>query len=396
MNEEFKNILQKFVEIQSVSTDPDYKKEIEKATSFVVNYAKKSGLEVEVVRGFENQIIIAKTPENPKLKTILVYGHYDVQPADQDSFNLKEKNGRFYGRGTADNKGQILIHLYSVIELLNTKELGFNVIFLIEGNEETGSSELNKFLKKYKRELKSNCIIVSDSVLLGEKATLQESFRGATSLEVVLETGKEEMHSGLFGGVVPNAAEELGKIVGSLSEFTGSKVGFIPNTKEYERRRGLKATVEVTGFATGYNGAGFKNSIPCRAIAKLNVRSAPEQDLKKLVEKLKKFLRSRTPKYASLKFVESMAMSGMKMDLTNEFAVRAGKILKEVYKTELVVKNGGGTLPIAIGFRDILKAPQVLVPLANEDCNVHADSENISFDAVKKGLLFSARFFSNS
>lgn len=396
MDKKFVKIFRQLVGVKSISTDPKYKKDIEKAKNLIVNYVKRAGLVVEVVRGFDNPIIIAKTPVNTKLETILVYGHYDVQPADLDLFNLKKKNNRFYGRGTADNKGQILIHLYSVIKLLRENKLGFNTIFLIEGNEETGSFELNKFLKKYKRILKSDCIIVSDSVLVsGNFATLQESFRGATSLEVILETAKDEMHSGLFGGVVPNAAEELGKIVGSLTDFVGKKNVYSANTKRYEKRRGLEATVEVTGFTSGYTDIGFKNSIPCKAIAKINVRSAPTQDLTKLVLKLKKFILSKSPKYVKVKFVDSIAMSGMKLDLNNKFTKRAGKILEEVYGGKLVIKNGGGTLPIAAGFRDILKSPQVLIPLANEDCDVHSASENMTIKAIKKGLEFSSRFFGN-
>ena len=124
MNKEFIKILKEFVEIPSISTDPAYKKDIEKASSWVFNYAQKSGLEAKIIRGFENPVIIAKTAVDPKLKTILVYGHYDVQPADTNLFNLKKKGNRFYGRGTADNKGQILIHLYSVIKLLKEKKTG--------------------------------------------------------------------------------------------------------------------------------------------------------------------------------------------------------------------------------------------------------------------------------
>jgi len=269
--------------------------------------------------------------------------------------------------------------------------------FSFEGNEETGSFELNRFLKKYRRILKSDCIIVSDNVLAyGNKATLQKSFRGATSIEVILKTAKDDAHSGLFGGVTPNAAEELGKIVGNLTDFVGRKDIYSPNTKKYEERRGLEPTVEVTGFISGYIGEGFKNSIPCKAVAKLNLRSAPTQNIEKLVSKLKKFILSRSPKYVKVNFVDNIAIVGMKFSLENKFSQRAGKILKEVYGSELVVKNGGGTLPIAIGFRDILKVPQVLIPLANEDCNVHSAAENISVEAVKKGLEFSYRFFSKN
>ncbi|MEO6077257.1 MAG: M20/M25/M40 family metallo-hydrolase, partial [Candidatus Andersenbacteria bacterium] len=133
---QFKTLLREFVSIPSVSTDSTYIKNIEKAVTWLVSFMVKSGLEVKTIQGFGNPIIIAKTPKNPLLKTILIYGHYDVQPAQKkdgwksEPFSLTEKNGRLFGRGSADNKGQILTHLYSVAKLIKEKKLGFNIIFL--------------------------------------------------------------------------------------------------------------------------------------------------------------------------------------------------------------------------------------------------------------------------
>ena len=125
----FTKILKEFVAIKSISTDSKYKDEINKAVKGLADFCSKNKLKTKIIRDFDNPIIIAKTTTNPKLKTILVYGHYDVVPADPSMFNLQKKSGRFYGRGTADNKGQILVHLYSVIKLLRENKLGLNVIF---------------------------------------------------------------------------------------------------------------------------------------------------------------------------------------------------------------------------------------------------------------------------
>ena len=387
--------------IQSISADQKYKDKIKEAAKLLGNFCTKNGLDVKIINGFENPIVIIKTPFDQKLKTVLVYGHYDVQPAKKEDgwknnpFRLTETKGKIFGRGTADNKAQILIHIYSVINLLKEKRLGSNVIFLIEGNEETGSTRLRKFLRKHKGMLKADCILVSDSELGPNNIPgLEKSFRGAMNFEVMLETGTDDLHSGLFGGVAPNAAEELSKIIGSLVEFTGRKTGFIPRTKEYERRRTLEPTVEVTGLISGYVENGFKNSIPCKASAKINVRSVPSQDPGVLAERVKKFILSKAPAHTKICFTDGENARGMVLELKNPFAKKARRILKEVYNKEPVVKRGGGTLPVGIIFRDILKVPQVMVPLADENCGAHSASEFISLEAIEKGLQFSARFFS--
>jgi len=222
---------------------------------------------------------------------------------------------------------------------------------------------------------------------------LEGGFRGSMNFEVTLETGKEDLHSGLFGGVAPNATEELGKILGSLTEFTGRKNGFVPGSNLYENRRTLESTVEVTGFVSGYTDIGFKNSIPCKATAKINVRSVPNGNPKKLVMEVKKFILSKAPKYAKISFVDGESAQGIVLNLNNKFAKRAKQILKEVYSEESIIKNGGGTLPIADTFKRVLKIPQVMVPLADENCGAHSASEFISLKAVEKGLVFSSRFF---
>ncbi len=392
----FIKILKEFVAIQSISTDSQYKKEIAKAVKKLADFCLHNGLKTKILKSSENPVIVAKTPLIPELKTILIYGHYDVQPVENnDAFILKNKRDKLFGRGTADNKGQILIHLYSIINLLKEKKLGFNVIFLIEGNEETGSAHLKQVLQKKKKFLKADCILVSDSELGPKnKPGLEKSFRGAMNFEVKLEIGNEDLHSGLFGGVVPNATEELGKILGSLTEFTGKKSGFTPRTKKYEDRRTLQQTVEVTGFVSGYIGTGFKNIIPCKASAKINVRSLPDKNPKLLAKQVKKFILSKAPRYTKIKFIDGECAQGMEIDLENPFAERAKKILREVYDQKPIEKRGGGTLPVGAMFKDIFNIPQVMVPLADENCGAHSASEFISLQAIRKGLEFSTRFFS--
>ncbi len=429
--EKFIKLLKEFVAIESVSTDKSYKSEIDKAAKWLLDFAKKSGLKTEIIKGYDNPIVIIRTPKKPALQTILVYGHYDVQPAKTSDgwrtapFSLSSRNGKLYGRGSADNKGQILMHLFSVVKLLRENRLGYNVIFLIEGNEETGSPVLSNFIRDYKDKLATDCIIISDGEIAGDGIpALEGSFRGSANLEVTLKTAKDDVHSGLFGGVMPNAGLELTRIVSKIHDknqrilvkgfysdlkkirdknetrmdfrkLTGTKIVFARSETEYKVRTGLEPAVEITGLKTGYIEEGFRNSIPSKASTKINLRSAPEQDPDRLFLLLKNFLRSNTPDYAEIKIQLDRASIGARLETENQFAVRAKKLLKEVYKKDPITKHSGGTLPIVSDFQKYLKAPQVMIPLANADCGMHSASENISLDCIKKGLEFSEKFFSS-
>ena len=426
----FQKLLSEFVSIPSVSTDISFKKGIDRAANWLVAYAKQSDMQVKKVVGFGNPIIIASTKKDQNLKTILVYGHYDVQPANKkdgwktNPFSLTLNKGRLYGRGSADNKGQILTHLYSVAKLIKEKRLIFNVIFLIEGNEETGSPNFRKGLEKNLNNLRCDCVVISDGGLgTGDSPALEASFRGSMNMEVSLTTAKDDLHSGLFGGIVPNAAEELSLLISKLHDknkrvlvpgfyddikkqkvlaggneinlrkLTGTKKVFARNESEYEIKTGLEPAIEVTGISSGYTDVGFRNSVPAKSIAKINVRFAPEQKPKRLIKLLQKFIKENVPDYTSVTITLTDTAPGANLDMKNEFAKRATSLLRTVYKTNPTTKNVGGTLPIVNDLKQILKVPQVMIPLANEDCGMHSASENIKVNCVKKGLAFSSMFF---
>ncbi len=426
--EKFIKLLRDFVSIRSVSTDPRHKKDIEETAMWLTSYCKKSGLKAKVIRGYDNPIVIAKTKSNPKLETVLIYGHYDVQPADKNDgwksepFSLIQKGGKLFGRGSADNKGQILIHLYSVARLLKEKRLGYNAIFLIEGNEETGSPLLKRFINDYKNELKSDFVVISDGELAASNSpALEGSFRGVANLQIVLKTASDDMHSGLFGGVVPNAALELSKLLrqthdkeqkilvpgfyndsknsqaknpAKVKNITGSNKIFAKNHSEYETRTGLHPAIEITSLYSGYLGEGFRNSIPSKAIAKINIRSGPKQNPARLFILFKEFIQDITPEYITIEGKLDSTSNGAELNTNNKYSRKAINILEKIYGEKIRVKHSGGTLPIVNDFKKILKIPQIMIPLANEDCGMHSASENISLACLKKGLEFSERFFS--
>ncbi len=434
MNKDFQKLLSEFVSIPSVSADVAYKNSIEKASQWVASFAKRSGMQVKVIKGFDNPIVIARTKRNPRSQTILVYGHYDVQPAKKEDgwktepFTLTKKGGKLYGRGSTDNKGQILTHLYSTAKLIQERKLGYNVIFMVEGNEETGSPNLKRFIEKNKKDLACDCVIISDGELGRRNSpALEASFRGVINLEISMRTAKDDMHSGLFGGAVPNAAEELSRLISKFHDenkrilvpgfygnkgkkkeilnkkeqdglklITGSEKVFANNNSQYEWRTGLEPAIEVTSFVSGYLGVGFRNSIPSYASAKINIRTVSDQNQDKILTAFKQFVSKNVPSYVTLKIKSDEASPGASLQTKNEFARRASKILKNIYREEPVEKHSGGTLPIVNNFKNILNVPQVMIPLANEDCGMHSASENITIDSLEKGLAFSYKFFSTN
>ena len=217
--EEFIKILTHYVSLKSISTDPQYNGEILKTADWIKSYLESFGFGVEFIQGPTcNPIVFGKITVNPEFKTVLVYGHYDVQPSDQ--FDLQEKDGRLIGRGVVDNKGQNLIHIYSVCKLIKENKLKYNVKFLIEGNEETANDDLHDLLILHKDKLKSDIVLVSDGEMINERPTVDASLRGGFNVRLIYRTALNNVHSGIYGGAIPNAAYEMGNFISNLSPFT--------------------------------------------------------------------------------------------------------------------------------------------------------------------------------
>ncbi|KXK10248.1 MAG: putative succinyl-diaminopimelate desuccinylase, partial [Microgenomates bacterium OLB23] len=214
-------LLKEFVALRSISTDPSYIKDIEKTAQWLGNLLTQYGFTVKITKGAGNPIVCAQY-NNGSQQHVLIYGHYDVQPAEinegwtHDPFELKEKNGRLYGRGAVDNKGQIMIYIATVIELIQQKSLGYNVTFLIEGNEEAGSSGLDTFVETHKEKLLADFLLVSDGEITAGHPVIEVGFRGVLNIALTVETSTKDNHSGLYGGIIPNAANELSILLGKL------------------------------------------------------------------------------------------------------------------------------------------------------------------------------------
>ncbi|MBD3280508.1 M20/M25/M40 family metallo-hydrolase [Candidatus Dojkabacteria bacterium] len=437
MDKKYIELLKEFAAFKSISTSAKYKDDCKKCAEWMKTQFAENGFEVEVIEGYGNPLVLASYEvEDESAETVLIYGHYDVQPAekgdgwDSEPFELTEKDERFYARGVMDDKGLVLIHMWTLFELLKSGKLKYNVKFLVEGDEETGSVGVTKFIEEYKDKLDSDFVLVSDGPQFENRPTLEVGYRGTFNLTLKLKTLDNDVHSGQYGGVTPNAAYELSHLLAHLmdgdklnipevyeglpgkekvakmtkdfdfdaksySEKTGAKMVFWEEGLNYFAQKGLRPAVEITGLNSGYVGEGYRNSIPAEATAKINFRLAEGQSVVKTIEGFRRFVEKYLPEYVQYE-IETTAepISGYSVDTDNKYFSATEKLLEKVYGGKVFKNYVGGTIPIIRNFMDILDVPTVSVPLANADSGMHSVNENLTFEKVEKGLEFSEKFFS--
>lgn len=437
--DKYKELLSQFLSFETISA-LNHPKEIKQAVFWLENLFSKNNFEVETVYGYDNPVIIATKEVDSTLPTVLIYGHYDVQPASfeewgSDPFVLRELNSRFMGRGVVDNKGQVLVHIVNVFDLLEKGRLAYNVKFLIEGNEETGSPNIGKLLEKYKKQLNCDFVLISDSAMIQNHPTIELGLRGTLNTTLTITTSDRDLHSGLFGGVVPNALHEASELLaklftdkniisypefydgvvnqeGSLEELiteipfsekeyrdlTGCNEMILEHNQNFFSQTGLRPTIQVTGIESGYTGKGYRNSIPSSAIIKFNFRLVPNQDPDKVLSNFKKYVNRTLPGYIKHKFTLPESTEGsvkaVRVSIENRYIEKAKQVLEEVYNKKIYYSFNGATLPIVANFERVLGSNIVMVALANADCNMHAIDENFDLQSLEKGLEFSNKFLS--
>ena len=395
LKKRYVELLTEFVSIKTVSTNPSFKKEIQKSVIWLSSLFKKNNFKVNILKGKEhNPIVIAKYIFNQNLKTILVYGHYDVQPADKkdgwknDPFKLRKVKNKYIARGVIDNKGQILAHMTAVFSAIKEKTLSSNVIFMIEGNEESGNPFLSKIIEKNKKLLECDMIVISDGEMKGKNPALDISFRGGGNMRIVYKAGNNDLHSGLFGGLVPNPVYEISHLLLKLKDDLKRKV-----SKDRILFGGLTQTIEVSGIVSGYTGHGFKNIIPAKSEARLNIRTVYPQISNNIVTDIEKFIKKNTPKYIKLSIEKEVHGDPIYLDTKHSCIKSIKNILAGVYKNKVLEQHVGGSIPVVQDFKSILNKPIAMIPLSNEDCNMHGVDENLSEYHMIKALEFCSSFW---
>src|SRR5437588_1122455 len=421
-----------FLRFPSVSTDDQYKQKLEECARWLVEKLTSIGLETKLVPTRGHPIVWARNKHQPGRRTVLIYGHYDVQPPDPlelwDSppFEPVLKNGYVFARGATDNKGQILSHILGIQETIEQEgELPVNLHLVIEGEEEIGSANLGSFLSENRDALKCDVAMVSDTGMIARGVpTLSYGLRGVTALEIKATGPKMDLHSGIFGGAVANPATALAKLLATLHDENGHVAvkGFYDDVlplEDWERemwrklpidadgemlketgapalfgekdfstleRIWARPTAEVNGMGSGYQGPGTKTVLPSHAMAKLTFRLVPNQDGDKIVDLVKKHFQKNLPIGVTLEMVSGHSGPWYLTDPKSKFGEAAQRALKKAFNKDAALIREGGSIPIVSDFRNILGVETLLLGLALANCRAHSPNENFPLENLKIGI----------
>jgi acetylornithine deacetylase/succinyl-diaminopimelate desuccinylase-like protein len=428
-----------FLRIPSISARSEYREATRQAGQWVVDHMRGAGLDAALLDTPGHPVALGEwRGAGRDAPTLLIYGHYDVQPPEplglwtSPPFEPELRDGRIYARGAADDKGQLFLHL-KTLELLLERWGGLpvNVVVLAEGEEEVGSTHLLPFVREHRDRLACDAVIISDSQMFAPgQPSLLFSLRGLAYLELHLKGADTDMHSGSFGGAVPNAATELARILASLHDDQGRIAidGFYDQVVEWdaETRQGIRSlpfdeegfqkgvgvralrgeagfstlerlwirpTCEVNGLLSGYTGEGAKTVLPAEAMAKVSFRLVPDQDPSRVAELFRAH-------------VERVAGEGMSVDVRDlhsghpwratpggGFFDAARTALERAFGAEPVLTGEGGSIPIVSDFERELEASAILLGFALPGANMHAPDEWFPDDHLGLGIATLTHFF---
>lgn len=435
--------LLEFLRFPSVSTDPDKKEHVAECAQWLAAELRVIGLEAAIHPTEGHPIVLARNQYTEGRPTVMIYGHYDVQPVDEPAlaegelpdpnkhwltkpFEPTISDGIVYARGSTDNKGQIFAHITGVAEaLVQDGHLPVNLIMLIEGEEEIGSEHLESFLETHKEELKCDVIAISDTGMVAPGTpTFTYGLRGIMALEMRVKGPASDLHSGSFGGPIMNPATAVGRLVASLHEESGRIAipGFydqVAPLQDWEREmwKGLsfgdqslleltevcclvgepgysgvellwaRPTAEVNGIGGGFQGEGTKTVIPREAFAKFTFRLVPNQDPAVLMRKVRAHLEEQCPRGVSLELVEGHAGEPYVTDPHSSFGKAAQRALTTAFPEHpLALIREGGSIPIVNTFKKVLGVQSLLLGLALPDCKAHAPNENFPLANFHAGI----------
>ncbi len=435
----FENELFDLLRIPSVSTDTKHKGDVKKAASFLINQLKEIGLDnVTLHETKGHPIITAKKLPHDDKPTVLIYGHYDVQPSDPDElwktppFNPTVIDGRVYARGASDDKGQSFTHIKSVQSYLKTgTQLPVNVKFILEGEEEIGSPNLIPFIKENKDLLACDMVLISDTAMFGEdQPSITYGLRGLAYMEVHVTGPNRDLHSGLYGGAVENPANVLCEMISKLKNEDGVVQidGFYDNVEpltsemreaykalpfdeeKYKKSLDLKEvhgekgystlerasarpSLDVNGMWSGYQGEGAKTVLPAKAGAKVSMRLVPDQDPDKIAELFTKQIQKLAPETVKVDVVAHHGGHPVVIDLDYYGLKAAAKAFGDIYDKEVLFSREGGSIPIVADFKKVLGVNSILMGFGLTKDALHSPNESFSLKDFHRGIKTSARFF---
>jgi len=437
--ERFINELIEFVRIPSVSTNPENKADIEDAAEWVANQLKKLDLKnIQIMPTQGHPVVFAESLQAGKDKpTALIYGHYDVQPADPldlwetPAFEAIQKGENLYGRGASDMKGQILVSLKAIEAITMHDKLPLNIKFLIEGEEEIGSPHLEEFITNNKSLLDCDFVINPDSgIISADLPTITYGLRGLAYVELRISGPGHDLHSGVFGGAVHNPAQILSELIAGmhdkngkvtlpgfydkvrdLSEDERKELGRLPLDEKFYisqtgavalwgekgytpyERVGVRPTLEINGILSGFTGAGSKTVLPNKAMAKISMRLVPDQDPFEVKKQFVEYLEQNSPPTATWELEQLAAAYPSISDRSSEPVKALENAMQQTWGRQPVYRREGGTVPIVAQMQRVLGVDSVIAGFGLPDDNLHAPNEKIHLPTFFNGIATFIRYF---
>ncbi len=430
--------LKEFLKIPSISTLPENKADINNAAVFVSDKLKAAGLSrVEIFKTEGHPLVYGEWLGAPGKPTVLIYGHYDVQPVDpvelwkSPPFEPVVRDGKIWARGATDDKGQMYMHIKSVEAFIKEKgSLPLNIKFIIEGEEEIGSQSLEIFIKSHTDLLRCNCVLISDTSLFGKGIpTLTYGLRGISYQEVEVTGPEKDLHSGSFGGAVGNPINILAGMISRLQDKNGHITipGFYDDVKkltkkERENYKRLKfsekkfakeigvtelqgekgystleriwarPTLDCNGIVGGFTGKGAKTVLPSKAAAKISMRLVPDQKPAKIAKMFRKYIGKIAPSSVKVTVRDLQGAMPSLTPLDSSATMAASRAMQRAFGKKTVFIREGGSIPVVNIFSNKLKVPVVLMGLGLDSENLHSPNEHFDLNHFKLGIMSSAYF----
>ena len=436
--DKFLNELLDLLRIPSVSADKKFDGDVRNAATFVKDQLIAAGVDyAELCETKGHPIVYAEKIINSTFPTVLVYGHYDVQPADpyelwdHPPFEPIVKNDRIYARGACDDKGQMYMHVKAFEAMMETNALTCNVKFMIEGEEEVGSDNLEAFIKEEKQKLSADVILISDtSIINNDTPSITVGLRGLSYLEVEVTGPNKDLHSGVYGGAVANPINILTKLIADMQDEEGriTLPGFYDDVLEYSEaqraemakapfdlghykkelnieevkgekgfstieRVGIRPCLDVNGIWGGYTGPGSKTVLPSKAFAKISTRLVSNQNSGKITQMIIKYFEENVPKSVKVKVTPHHGGTPAVVSTHSNGYQAASKAFEQSWGKTPIPTMEGGSIPIVALFIQELKIEPILMGFGLDSDDIHSPNESYGLFNYYKGIETIAYFY---
>jgi len=436
--DKFLNELLDLLRIPSVSADKKFDGEVRNAATFVKDQLIAAGVDyAELCETKGHPIVYAEKIIDSTFPTVLVYGHYDVQPADpyelwdHPPFEPIVKNDRIYARGACDDKGQMYMHVKAFEAMMETNALTCNVKFMIEGEEEVGSDNLEAFIKEEKQKLSADVILISDtSIINNDTPSITVGLRGLSYLEVEVTGPNKDLHSGVYGGAVANPINILTKLIADMQDEDGriTLPGFYDDVLEYSEaqraemakapfdldhykkelnieevkgekgfstieRVGIRPCLDVNGIWGGYTGPGSKTVLPSKAFAKISTRLVSNQNSGKITQMIIKYFEENAPKSVKVKVTPHHGGTPAVVSTHSNGYQAASKAFEQSWGKTPIPTMEGGSIPIVALFMQELKIEPILLGFGLDSDDIHSPNESYGLFNYYKGIETIAYFY---